>query len=192
MRHHRDDVVRHALGVLDDYGLGDLSMRRLAGELGVTPGALYHHVRDKQTLLGLVADEILARGPHPAEAGTWDDRVAGRCVALREAVLAFRDGAEVVSTARAFGVGATAPQQGLRAALLAAGLDDDLAAVAARTLVHYVLAHAGDEQQHLQADGAGALGPGSGPRETSDFEAGLELVLDGVRLRVAAARAGRA
>ena len=191
MRHHRDDVVRHALRVLDDYGLADLTMRRLAGELGVTPGALYHHVSDKQTLLGLVADEILTRGARPAGVGAWDEQVARRCTALREAVLSYRDGAEVVSTARAFGLGAATPQRELRASLLAAGLDDDLAATAARTLVHYVLAHAGDEQQHLQADGVGALGPGARPREASDFEAGLELVLDGVRLRVAAAQAAR-
>ena len=61
MRHHRDDVVRHAIDVLDAYGLADLTMRRLAGELDVRPSALYHHFRDKQSLLAAVADELTAR-----------------------------------------------------------------------------------------------------------------------------------
>ena len=35
MRYHRADVVDRALIVLDGYGLADLTMRRLGGELGV-------------------------------------------------------------------------------------------------------------------------------------------------------------
>ena len=184
MAHHRDDVVRRALAVLDGYGLADLTMRRLGRELGVQPSALYHHVPDKQTLLGLVADEILARGRRPEPAGQeWDALVADRCVALREAVLAYRDGAEVVATARAFGLGAASVESGLVAALADAGLGPDLELTAARTLVHFVLGHATDEQTHLQADSAGALPASAGPRAGSDFDAGLALVLDGIRAR---------
>ena len=56
MRYHRDDVVARALEVLDTYGLGDLTMRRLGTELGVQPSALYHHFATKQLLLAAVAD----------------------------------------------------------------------------------------------------------------------------------------
>ena len=35
MRYHRTDIVEHAIGVLDQYGLADLSMRRIAAELGL-------------------------------------------------------------------------------------------------------------------------------------------------------------
>ena len=38
-------------------------MRRLAQELHVAPGALYYHVKNKQQLLILLADYILARAP---------------------------------------------------------------------------------------------------------------------------------
>lgn len=190
MAHHRDDVVRHALEVLDTYGLADLTMRRLAAGLGVQPSALYHHVADKQTLLGLVADEILARGRRPAPVGgPWDAVVGARCGELRDAVLAYRDGAEVVATARAFGLGAGSAERDLVGALAGAGLGPTLERTAARTLVHFVLGHATDEQTHLQADSAGALPGSDGPRAASDFEAGLALVLDGVRVRVAARHA---
>ncbi len=70
MAHRRQDVVERAIAVLDAYGLGDLSMRRLGAELGVQPSALYHHFKDKQTLLAAVADEILARGERPRSRGS--------------------------------------------------------------------------------------------------------------------------
>ncbi|MGZ8727117.1 MAG: TetR/AcrR family transcriptional regulator, partial [Aeromicrobium sp.] len=49
MRYHRTDIVERAIGVLDQYGLADLSMRRIAAELGVQPSALYHHFANKQS-----------------------------------------------------------------------------------------------------------------------------------------------
>ncbi len=190
MRYHRDDVVRQALGVLDGYGLADLTMRRLAAELGVQPSALYHHVASKQVLLALVADEILARGgldrgrPDRPEA-PWHEEVAAVCTRLRDAVLAYRDGAEVVATVRAFGLGAGGPERSLARALGDADLPPGLAGTAARTLVHFVLGHAGDEQARLQADSAGALPGSDGPStdSDSDFRAGLGLVLGGIRWR---------
>ena len=51
MRYRRGDIVERAVLVLDQFGLADLSMRRLAAELGLQPSALYHHVASKQELL---------------------------------------------------------------------------------------------------------------------------------------------
>ena len=181
MRYHRDDVVARALELLDTYGLGDLTMRRLGTELGVQPSALYHHFATKQLLLAAVADEILARGPHGPRPERWDDRVAAVCSELRDAVLAYRDGAEVVATSYSFGLGAAAPYDDLVASLAEAGLDPSLVPTAARTLLHFVLGHVTDEQTHLQAGSAGAID--GEPLPESDFVAGLGLVLDGIRLR---------
>src|SRR5262245_46920976 len=106
MRYRRADVVEQALGVLDSYGLADLTMRRLGSELGVQPSALYHHFANKQLLLAAVADEILARGARADRPDAWDDRVVATCAGLRDAMLAYRDGAELVATAYSFGLGA--------------------------------------------------------------------------------------
>lgn len=179
MRYRRDDVVDRALVVLDDYGLADLTMRRLGAELGVQPSALYHHFANKQALLAAVADEILARGPQHASPERWDDRVVAIGADLRDALLAYRDGAEVVATVRAFGLGAAAPYDDLLAALADGGVPAGLAPVAARTLLHFVLGHVGDEQTQLQAASAGAIG--DDPRESSDFATGLGIVVDGIR-----------
>jgi TetR/AcrR family transcriptional regulator, tetracycline repressor protein len=181
MAHRRQDVVDHALAVLDTYGLGDLSMRRLGAELGVQPSALYHHFTDKQTLLAAVADEILARGARPVPDGDWSVQVTAICSTLRDAMLAYRDSAELVATVSAFGLGARAPYDALVGALSAGGLDDRLVRVAARTLLHFVLGHVGDEQTHLQAGSVGAIP--DDPRDGSDFTVGLSIVVDGIRAR---------
>jgi AcrR family transcriptional regulator len=184
MRHRREDVVDRALRVLDDHGLADLTMRRLGTELGLQPSALYHHFPSKQVLLAAVADEILARGPRPVPEGDWEDRARAACHALRDSCLAWTDGAEVVATARAFGLGARAPYDELVAVLVDGGVPDDVAGAAARTLLHFVLGHAVDEQTHRQAGSAGAIEADPSTDFTADFATGVDLVVAGLRARV--------
>lgn len=177
--------------MLDAHGLGDLSMRRLAAELEVRPSALYHHVASKQELLAAVAAEVVARGRTPVAAGGWDERVRDECRVLRDAMLAWRDGAELVATVHAYGLGPHEPGERLRAALVDAGLDEAGARVAARTLLHFVFGHVLDEQTHLQAASAGAIGDEVDADQGADgrsFEQGLDLVLAGVRVHVTARR----
>ena len=183
MRYRRADVVERAVAVLDAYGLADLSMRRLGAELGVQPSALYHHFTNTQTLLAAVADEILARGACAPRPDAWDDRVVAVCTELRDAMLAYRDGAELVATVHAFGLGAQAPYDEIAGALREGGCDPDLTRIAARTLLHFVFGHVSDEQTHLQAGSAGAIG--DDPRPASDFALGLAIVMDGIRIRQA-------
>lgn len=180
MAHTRSDVVDEALRVLDTWGLADLTMRRLAGELDVRPSALYHHVESKQVLLAAVADEVLRRGARPSRATAWDERVVEVATGLRDAMLAYRDGAELVSTVIAFGLGAHEPLADLTDALTSAGLPADLVPTAARTVLHFVLGHTLEEQTHLQAGSAGAIDDDPRP---SDFTAGLAIVVDGLRVR---------
>ncbi|MDY6054857.1 TetR family transcriptional regulator [Micrococcus sp.] len=102
-----EDVVDAAVGILQDFGMGDLSMRRVAGVLGVQASALYWHVPDKQTLLARVADRIAADAVAAVQArGTTD--LPGRMAAAEHALLRHRDGAEVVTSALALGLGGLA------------------------------------------------------------------------------------
>jgi TetR/AcrR family transcriptional regulator, tetracycline repressor protein len=190
MRYRREDLVAQALFVIDEHGLADLTMRRLGAELGIQPSAIYHHVPNKQALLAAVADEILARGARRLPDAGWEDRARAACHTLRDACLAWRDGAEVVATARAFGLGGQAPYDELVGVLRVGVGDDELAATAARTLIHYVLGHAMDEQLQRQAGSAGAAvgHAASDPLRdhTADVTTGVDLVLAGLRARVAA------
>lgn len=188
MSYHRTDIVERAIGVLDMYGLPDLSMRRLAKELGIQPSALYHHFSNKQALLAAVADELLVRGARPDVDEPWDARVVALSSELRDAMLAYRDGAELIATVHAFGLGAASPAQRLAAAITSGGFEPDLAESAATTILYFVFGHVSDEQTSLQANSVGAI---DAPivDGTASFELGLSLILDGIRLRDPAAAA---
>ncbi|HSU02255.1 MAG TPA: TetR family transcriptional regulator [Nocardioides sp.] len=182
MAHHRSDVLAHAVSLLDTHGLSALTMRRLGAELGVQPSAIYHHFASKQALLAAVADEILARGARPRTAVAWPDRLREICTELRHAMLACTDGADVVATVWAFGLGAGAPVAEMEEVLADAEVPDALVAVASRTLVHYVFGHAFEEQTARQAISLGAVERTL--ESLPDFDLGLDLVVDGLLARL--------
>ena len=75
----REAVVARALEIGTAEGLEAVSLRRLAQELGVTPMALYHHVRDKQDLINAMTEAVLEGidatvGFRPEM--TWTERTA--------------------------------------------------------------------------------------------------------------------
>ncbi len=184
MQLHKRDVVQAATTLLDTYGLADLTMRRLARELEVSPGALYWHYTSKQQLLGAVADRILE--PVGAAAGGWRERVSGVCAALRDALLSHTDGAELVSASFAAGqsTAMTRVVEGLAEAASDAGVPVGHAELAARTVVYYVLGFTVDEQSRLQWDAAGAELPDDQSVLTEDasarFRFGVGLLLNGM------------
>src|SRR5260370_6679762 len=57
----RDQIVDVALEIVEAEGLDGLTMRRLAGKLGVAATAIYWHVGDKEVLLDALAERIAAR-----------------------------------------------------------------------------------------------------------------------------------
>jgi AcrR family transcriptional regulator len=182
---HRHDVVAKATQLLDDYGIADLTMRRLARELNVSPGALYWHFADKQELLGAVADRILLPASAAVEDASWSRRVVGLGTALRDALLSSTDGAELVSASFAAGksVRMTEILTELADAATEGGIDASHADLAARTVLYYVLGFTADEQSRLQWDAAGALVDGQSvltANPNARFAFGLKLLVDGI------------
>jgi TetR/AcrR family transcriptional regulator, tetracycline repressor protein len=179
---HKRDVVDMATTLLDNYGIADLSMRRLARELNVSPGALYWHFANKQQLLGAVADRILS---HLDDAtGDWRVRIVLTCDQLRDALLSHTDGAELVSASFAAGQSAamTAVIDRLAVAAREAGVASEHAELTARTIVYYVLGFTADEQSRLQWDAAGAdvVQTVWDEDPTTRFAFGLRLLTDGL------------
>jgi TetR/AcrR family transcriptional regulator, tetracycline repressor protein len=94
-------IVQAALDVLDEAGLEGLTVRAVAGRLGVQAPALYWHVRDKQQLLDemgtefwrQVGAEVAALPPGQP----WEQVLAEFATITRRALLAHRDGAKVFS-----------------------------------------------------------------------------------------------
>ncbi len=133
-----------ALDLLDRVGLPDLSMRRLAAELDVQPSALYWHFGSKQELLAAVSDRILAGVPERGPEADLPTVASG----IRDALLAYRDGAEVVMSTHALGLGDARAPGALRAVL-----GDDAAADA---LFAFILGHTMLVQQRMHAQSVGA------------------------------------
>ena len=182
-------MLKGAFAILDQYGLGDLTMRRLAGELGVQPVGLYWHFVNKQMLLAAMADQITGSVAVDDELADdqsdWRTRLDTVGHRLRTALLAHRDGAELVAAGYALRPGSGQPLEAMIKILQRSGLTDPDARAAAAALTHFILGHAAEVQAHDQLRRAGALPAEHDqlPDPDAAFNLGLEILLDGVALR---------
>lgn len=71
----RSRVLAEALVVLNRDGPEALTIRRLAEHLGVSPMALYNHVRNKQDLLQGLAKELLEGAKFSSDDPDWRERI---------------------------------------------------------------------------------------------------------------------
>ena len=185
----RQQILLAALGILDEYGLADLSMRRLSTTLGVQAGALYHHFPDKQTLLAGLADLILAEVSEPL--GTWRPAVEAWAGDIRRVLLSHRDSAELVSTSRGFQLSRHDVSRYPATLFAAAGLSPVEAVVAASTCLHFILGHVFEEQARREWERLGRTDESTGPESMNhlgdeSFAVGIALLLDGVAARIEA------
>lgn len=84
----RDAVLDAAVALADSDGLDKLSMRRLAGELGVEAMSLYNHVDGKRDLLEGIVDRVWAEVDLAADEPDWRQGVRRLCRTSRAAMLA--------------------------------------------------------------------------------------------------------
>lgn len=174
-------LVGAAVEILQQYGLADLSMRRVAARLGVQPSALYWHVKDKQSLLALVTDRLLDAvqldSPHPG----WRDELRARAITVHSALLSTRDAAELVASVVALGTGGHRLRRLIAEAVPQARTSQDGSSPdAADTLVDAVcallLGNAMITQQRSQGAEIGVISPAAAP--LAELSAMLDLLLD--------------
>lgn len=173
-------IVATSLEILSEYGLGDVSMRRLASRLDVAPGALYWHVKNKQALIEAMATAITddfitqsAQLPIHPTAETF-----------RRVVLSYRDGAEVVTAGLASPHLRSRVEEHLAASMLlrhsaATDVTATDTATVAFTLLHFMTGAVSTEQTRVQL---AALGTDEQPSiDTRDaaaqFSRGVGLIL---------------
>jgi AcrR family transcriptional regulator len=139
----RQRVVAEALAVIAQDGAQALTMRGLAARLGVVPGALYHHVRNKQQLQDLLLDGVLAEvDVHTDPSPGWPDQL--KLLAHRlHAVLEDHPGvAAILKTRDPLGPHSLALAEAFLAPLQAAGFGDREAGLAFFLLVDYTVGFA--------------------------------------------------
>jgi AcrR family transcriptional regulator len=77
-------VVGEAIRLADREGVDGLSMRRLAGALGVGAMSLYHYVANKDELLDAMIDVVFSEIDLPSQGADWQSAMRRRAVSARQ------------------------------------------------------------------------------------------------------------
>jgi AcrR family transcriptional regulator len=91
----RDRVFRGAVALADRGGIGALTMRSLAEELGVEAMSLYYHVANKEAVLDGIVDVVVGEIDETVRSSTpsgddWKAGMRARILAAREVMLRHR------------------------------------------------------------------------------------------------------
>lgn len=130
----RQAVVDAAIELADAHGIEQLTMRRLADALGVTPMALYNHVANREALLDAVV-ERLAGSIAPAPAGEdWKPALRARILSARAIMQRHPWAQQTIESRSAAGPVVLAYMDDLMAIMFRGGLSADLVHHAMHTL----------------------------------------------------------
>ena len=138
-------MVAEALDLMDEVGLDGLTMRRLAERLGVTAASLYRHVRDRDDLVALLADEVSGLVPMVASDAPWRQALRDMARGYRAVLLAHRDAARLLAGTPPAGPQRLRHIEALLQVLVAAGFADRDAAWAAYHFNNFVTESVADE-----------------------------------------------
>jgi TetR/AcrR family transcriptional regulator, tetracycline repressor protein len=158
----REKILAAALRIVDEEGLGALSMRRLAADLGVNPMSIYHHLPGKDAVVsGLVEVVFSGMRVRSPNGSSWQERVRSYAHAYRGTVRSHPNLAlQIVSDAAAVSEIVLLSCEPLYEALEEAGLSPAAIVRAADTLVDFVHGF--------------ALGEAANP--SGEFDIGSELL----------------
>ncbi|MGW6377633.1 TetR/AcrR family transcriptional regulator [Rhodococcus sp. NPDC055112] len=138
----REQVVDTALEILDEGGGDALSIRSVAGRLGVNPNAVYTYVASRADLEREVAERVLGQADASLLAGPtadWRNRIVAFGTALRLRLLEHPAVARLLMTAPMNGPAALEVGERLLEALADGGLDPEEAARATYLVIVHVV-----------------------------------------------------
>jgi AcrR family transcriptional regulator len=139
----RERVVTEALAAIAKDGVQALTMRGLAGRLGVVPGAVYRHVANKQQLLDLLLDGVLAEIDFDLDSSMgWTGQLKVLAHRLRQVLEAHPGVAGILKTRDPLGPHSLALAEAFLGPLQAAGFADRDAGLAFFLLVDYTIGFA--------------------------------------------------
>ena len=83
-------ILETALRLADDWGIEALSMRKLAGELGVKAMSLYNHVAGKDEIIDGIVELVVAEIELPSPADNWKTAMRRRARSAHEVLMRHR------------------------------------------------------------------------------------------------------
>lgn len=155
-------IVRTALELLDEVGLDEVTMRRLAERLGVKAAALYRHISHKDELLVLLGDFISAEIPQVKTTKPWREQLRDMAHNVRRGLLVHRDAARLLAITPPFGPHRLRHVESLLRTMRSAGLSRRDAARAAYHCNTFVTEFVADQARFTNF----AAAPGSTRRKT--------------------------
>ena len=191
----RAQVFAEALALLEEEGLGSLTMRRLADRLGVSAMALYNHVADKDDLLRGIAEALLHQAVFRGDKGDWRERITNCFRELRRVCVAHPEAVRLLETLEVPPANVFRPLQITLSALDDIGISGDDALRAFYLLTNFTLGQASYEARGpfkgLDPRGHIAVGEFARRAISADadwdfdqaFEFGLSTILAGLRLK---------
>ena len=199
----RDQVLRAAVALADQGGIGALSMRKLGQVLGVEAMSLYNHVASKSDLLDGMIDIVFSEIGLPAGDSGWKQAMRQRAISAREVLARHRWAIGLMESRRSPGPATLRHHDAVLGCLRQAGFPVDLTAHAYSLLDSYIYGFALQEaslpfdtpQQTTQVaqEIFGQFAAGTYPHLTEltiqhvlrpgyhyggEFEIGLDLILD--------------
>lgn len=196
----RENIVEAAMKMLDAHGEKGFSMRKLAGEMGVDPMALYHHHANRSALMHDVMQALMDTCDLPPPGDDWRQNLRDLCTALRRLAHRHPGAFRIYETYDEWLPAEHRLHEAFHATLLRAGFAPRSAVRAARLLLAYTESFAVDEisgwlapfdsaeRQELAASlAAGPYPVMSGLIDDlvsidpdADFEFGLDVILRGL------------
>lgn len=143
---NRAQLIDASLRLLEETGAEAFSMRRLAAELGIKSPSLYWHVKSKEELLDLVADDVLGtcQAPDPYSRD-WAGELSVLTRRLRESILDHPGAAPLLVGRIPLGPNGLRLADSCLGLLRNAGFDEEPAADAYMILVFYAVGFAVQE-----------------------------------------------
>ena len=201
----RARVLRGALAVADAGGLGSLTIRSLARELGVKPMSVYYHVANKDEILDGLVDIVFDEIELPVPGRDWRSEIQRRAHSAREVLARHRWAIGLLESRTSPGPANLRHHDTVLATLREGGFSAEMTAHAYALIDSYVYGFALQESA-LPFEGPEAVGDVAGPimelmaegeyphlveMATSyylqpgydfadEFRYGLDLILDGL------------
>jgi TetR/AcrR family transcriptional regulator, tetracycline repressor protein len=135
---NRTTLAATALELIQEGGLDALTMRTLADRSGVKAASLYWHVRDREELLELVADALLARVPIANRGADWRQSAIALCTATAARIASQRDADRILHEVPG-AVRRSAVYAALAQVITAGGIDAATAAEVAAMMIGFVV-----------------------------------------------------
>jgi AcrR family transcriptional regulator len=174
-------IVAVALGIVDAEGLDALTVRRIADQLGTGSATLYRHVTSREELLELLVDHVIGDVRRPPADLPWRAKVERLSAELRRVLIVHADLVPALATSPLLGPNAMRGSEDGLANLLEGGYPTDLAVLAYRALLDYVLGTV-----FFDTSRVGRSGPRHPDKAASSdevFRFGLRALLDGIEGR---------